>query len=93
MSHESALSLTPNIRGINVGKGKWDKETFSSSLGTFATKLFFVSSYCTVSNRLSFTMFARERGFTAIALLLVGYVKEIKTTGKNKVNDSVYTNL
>jgi hypothetical protein len=52
-------------------KGNWDKETSSSSLGTFATNLFFASSHCSASNRLSFTLFARERGFTAIAVLLV----------------------
>jgi hypothetical protein len=55
-------------------KGNWDKETSSSSLGTFATNLFFASSYCSASNRLSFTLFARERGFTAIAVLLGFYV-------------------
>jgi hypothetical protein len=33
--------------------------------------VFFASSYCSASNRLSFTLFARERGFTATAVLLV----------------------
>jgi hypothetical protein len=71
MSHGTAFSLTPNILEIIVGKGNWVKETSSSSLGTFATNLFFASSYCSASNRLSFTLFARERGFTAIAVILV----------------------
>jgi hypothetical protein len=35
---------------------------------------FFVSSYCSASNRHSFTLFARERGFTAIAVLLVFFL-------------------
>jgi hypothetical protein len=60
----------PNIREIIVEKGNWETETSTSSLGTFATNLFFTSSYCSASNCLSFTLFARERGFTATAVLL-----------------------
>jgi hypothetical protein len=71
MSHGTALSLTPNNLRFIVGKRNWDKETSSSSLGTFATNFFFRFSCCSTSNRLSFTLFARERGFTATAVLLV----------------------
>jgi hypothetical protein len=69
--------VAKSSRGMSYFKqrapnGNWDfKETPSSSLRTFATNLFFASSYCSASNRLSFTRFARERGFIAIAVLLL----------------------
>jgi hypothetical protein len=56
--------------------GNWDKETSSRSLGTFGTNLYFASCNCSASNRLFFTQFARERGFTAIAVLLVCEVRK-----------------
>jgi hypothetical protein len=45
MSHGTAPSLTLNNLEIIVKKGNWDKETSSSSLGTFTTNLFFLLYY------------------------------------------------
>jgi hypothetical protein len=46
---------------------------------------FFASSFCSASNRNSFTLFARERGFTAIGVLLVILVRKFKLMGMMKL--------
>jgi hypothetical protein len=59
-------------------KGKLGQRNFQQQLRHIRNNLFFASSYCSASNCLFFTLFARERGFTAIAVPLVHFCRHFK---------------